>query len=160
MAWGRLAGALAVALLVACNRRPQPVYEYGETVTLTSTEKDGAPAPARAGAPRAPAPRDPAIEDAAVPTDGSGREDAAVGSERVPRATPAAISPPDEAPEAPFAEDEWTTTVQTDAPPARRERLATESEPAPEQASGAGDAPSSASDAPATPRQWYRAKSW
>jgi hypothetical protein len=139
MAWGRLAGVLVVALLAACNRRPQPVYEYGETVTLTTTEKDRAPAPPQAGAPRAPAADAAAAPHAGAAIDGAVAEDAVE-------------------PEAPLADGEWTTTVHTDAPPPRDESPV--AAPEPEPAPAAGGAATAAPDARATPQQWYKAKSW
>jgi hypothetical protein len=158
MVRGWAAGVLVVAVLAACSRRPQPVYEYGETVTLTSTEKDGASAPSPpAEGIRAPAPRDAGTSPMAAPIDGAVTDDVVERPQPSPRTMPAAAPAPAAEPEAPLADGAWTTTVHSEAPPPREPpAAASEPEHAPESAG----APASATDVPATPRQWYKAKTW
>jgi hypothetical protein len=49
---GVLSVLVSAFVLASCRRAPRPTYEYGETVTITSTEAEGsAPAQPSAGAP-------------------------------------------------------------------------------------------------------------
>ena len=127
-----MAGAIVVSALVACHRQPEPTYEYGETVTYTSTAGD-------------PAPQDPSptvrapVSSAAPP----------------PRNTlPAAAEPAPSGDTVVERDGEWTTTVDTE--PSSASAPAAEEAPAPP-ATAAPDPP-----APETiPRErWYKAKPW
>jgi hypothetical protein len=143
-------GAVAVVgivlgALVACHRQPEPTYEYGETVTYTSTADDPAPQPVTPRASPLAAP---------VASQGAGTQ---------PAASAAA-----EADDAVAVEDgEWVTTV--DAPSLPPEAAAAgddpsgasrSDEPPPEPAAPPAAAPPASDAEPVQPGRWYKAKRW
>jgi hypothetical protein len=138
---GLIAVAVVAGSLAACHRQPQPTYEYGETVTYTSTAADPQP-PSTAGsaAPAAPSSTATSAPSESAPTaagpapativerdgDWTVTVDTAAPADPAPDAAPGAATPPDDAPAAPAA--------------------------APPPASGDASAP--------TPGRWYKAKPW
>jgi len=117
-----MAGCVVVTAVAACHRKPEPTFEYGETVTYTSTAAD--PVPQQV-------PPAPAAGGAASP----------------PSATP----PAEPAPAATAERDgEWTTTVHTAAPPSPP--AAPEEPTAPAASEPAAPAPSEPAAPPAPRR--------
>jgi hypothetical protein len=140
---GVIATTIVVSVLAACHRQPEPTYEYGETVTYTSTADDPAPQQVNptVGAPAPPT----------APASGG----TSTSAEAVPLAD-AAVE----------RDGAWTATVQTGSSPTATP--AAPDDPAEEGGSGASapttapaaDAPDP--DAPATvsPGRWYKARPW
>jgi len=114
-----LAGCVVVAAVAGCHRKPEPTFEYGETVTYTSTADDPTPRaapPARWAAPSSSG-TPPAEAAPAAVSEGDGEWTTTVHT----AASPSAAEAPAEPASAPAAASPAPAPSEPAASPAPRQ---------------------------------------